>query len=455
MTRLNKFIPSKAFALTILSVAIPLMLQQLITTSVNLIDNLMVGQLGDYAIGAVSSVNRFYIISTFSTNGVLAACAIYIAQYFGAENEEKMKETFRFSIWIAILFGFVFMGIGYLGASSIMHYFTPYEEVISLGTQYLKIICFGFIPLAISSAIATSMRSIGKTKTPMYISAVAVILNTLLNYCLIFGHFGFPTLGVIGAAIATLLARIVEVVIYIVVTIRRKYPFTSALKYCLHIPTSLVKRIMIKAAPLAFNEVLWSFGTATLFKFYSTRGVEVMSGYSISTTISDIFFILAAGMAAATTILISQPLGANRLEEARDNAYKIMGFTFCLSILFGCIMMVAANVVPNFYQVSELAKQSATAYLQVMSVLFWIYLLNAQCYFILRAGGDTKSTLMMDAGYMWTVNMPIVFAFTYYSNVSFIVLYMIGQTTDVIKLVIAYRFVKKEKWVVNLAHHHE
>lgn len=453
--RLHKFMADKAFAKLILAVAIPLMLQQLITSSVNLIDNLMVGQLGDFSIGGVAAVNRFYIIATYGTNGVLAACAIFLAQFYGANNKTKMQETFRFAVIISLVFGLVFFSIALLFPTQIVSYFTPDPGIIDVGVRYIQIAAYTYIPLAISLAIGCSLRSVGKTKTPMYISAIAVLINTILNYCLIFGHFGFPKLGVEGAAIATLIARIVEVILYIYVIVRNDYPFVSPFKKMLKIPWNLSKRILVKALPLGLNEVMWSFGIATLFKFYSTRGIEVMSGYSIATTISDIFFVLFAGMAAATTVLISQPLGANKLDEARSNAYRIMGFSFLLSIVFGIMMFGASFIAPHFYNVSMEAKDSSVMFLRIMSLLFWIYMSNAQCYFILRAGGDTRSTLFMDAGFMWLVNLPIVGFITYFTDFNVIILYVIGQSTDFLKLAIAYRLVSKEKWVNNLAHHHD
>lgn len=448
--RFSKFFGTRQFYKLALAVAVPLMMQQLITSSVNLVDNLMVGQLGDAALGGVAAVNRFYIIATYGTNGVLAAAAIFIAQFFGARDEERMKQSFRFSILSAYAIMIPFFILGILAPEGIVHFFTSDPVIIQLGSAYMRIAAFTFLPMALSLGISSAMRAVGETKIPLVISAGAVLTNTVLNYCLIFGNFGFPRLGVEGAAIATLIARVLEAAVLLIVLSKLGLPFKTKLSQLFHVSGQLARSILIKAAPLALNEVMWSLGMATLFKFYATRGPEVMSGYSIANTIGDIFFVLFGGMAAATTVLVSQPLGANKLDEARDHGYQLLGFSVMLSLLFAVLMFGSSFVVPHFYQVSPTAKQVAVDVLRIMSVMFWIYMGNTQCYFILRAGGDTRSTLFMDSGYMWTVNIPLICCFTYFTGVDILVLYVIGQMTDILKLVIAYSLVRKEKWVVNL-----
>ena len=177
------------------------MMQQLITSSVNLVDNLMVGQLGDAALGGVAAVNRFYIIATYGTNGVLAAAAIFIAQFFGAQDHERMKQSFRFSILSAYAIMIPFFLLGFLVPEGIVRFFTSDPAIVQLGAAYMRIAAFTFLPMALSLGISSAMRAVGETKIPLVISAGAVLINTFLNYCLIFGNFGFPRLGVEGAAV--------------------------------------------------------------------------------------------------------------------------------------------------------------------------------------------------------------------------------------------------------------
>lgn len=449
----SKYIGNKAFMRTAMLVGIPLMIQQLITGSVNLIDNLMVGQLGDAAIGGVAAVNRFYMIAQFGANGIVAAGTIFIAQYYGAGNNVKMKESFRFVVTTAVLIMTIFFILVFSFPEVILSFFTTDATIIKTGAMYARLVSFSYIPIALTLSMSGAMRSIGETKMPLIASATAVIINTILNYCLIFGKFGFPQLGIRGAAYATLVARIIEMMILIYFLNKYEFAFKTKIKDIFHIPTSLSKKIMIKAAPLATNEILWSAGMATLFKFYSTRGPEVMSGFSIASTIGDIFFVLFGGMAAASTVLISQPLGANKLDEAKQHGYQLIGFSFVLSFIFSSLMFCASFYIPSLYKnVSVDALAIAENMLRIQSFMFAIYVLNTQNYFILRAGGDTKSTLILDSVFMWLINVPVVGLLAYYSPLGIYGLYLAGQSTDFVKLIFGYVLVKKENWVKNLTH---
>lgn len=449
-TGIKKFFGDMKFYKLVIIVAFPLMLQQLATNSVNLLDNLMIGQLGDAALGGVAAVNRFYMISIFATNGVLAASSIYIAQFFGAQDEEHMKQSFRFALLSAYLFGIVSFLLGIFFPRQIVSFFTQDVLVIEQGIDYMRIAAWTFLFMALSLSISTGMRSIGESHIPLRISVAAVLINGVLNYILIFGHLGLPAMGVEGAAYATLIARIIEAGVFLYTVINRHFPFVTAIKDLFKMSKRLVRAIIIKASPLALNEILWSSGMAILFKFYATRGSQVLSAYSITSTISDLFFVLFGGMAVASTVLISQPLGANKLEEARSNAYKLIGFSLMVSFIFGFMMFVSSFFIPGFYNISAEANAIATTMLRIMSGMFWIYTINTECYFILRAGGDTKSTLIMDSLYMWCVNLPIVGAFCYLTSAPILVLYLIGQSTDILKMVFSFHLVKKERWVVNL-----
>ncbi len=448
--RYSKFIGPKQFYKDVLKIAVPLMLQQLITSSVNLIDNLMVGQLGDASLGGVAATNRFYMIAFFATFGILAAAGIFIAQYFGAKDEEHMKQSFRFSILSAYLVILPFFFLGFLRPQWGIQYFTSDAGIVSEGIRYMTVASFSLLPLGPVLAMTSAMRSIGETKIPLYAGIVSVLTNAFFNYILIFGHFGFPAMGVVGAAYATVIARLVEVSILLVVMKVKSFAFSTKISELLHISKLIIRNVSVKAAPLALNEFFWASGMATLFKFYATRGPEVISGMSIAGTTADLFFTLFGGMAVASTVMISQPLGANDLETGRANGYRMLGFSVFLAMCFALMMFGASFVVPHFYNVSSEARMISQNILRIMSVMFWIYMGTAQCYFILRAGGDTKSTFLMDSGFMWFVNIPVVFAFAYLTDFPIFVVYIAGQSTDFLKLSFSYWLVKKEKWVVNL-----
>jgi len=455
MINLEKIKTNKTFYLHVLSLAVPFMLQQLIGSSVNLLDNLMVGQLGDAAIAGVASANRFYLIATFAIFGLSGASSIFIAQYFGAKDEEHIKQSFRFSLIAAYGLIFPFLLIGTFYPVFIIGLFTKDPAVIASGSLYLKIAIWTYIPMTFSMTVGNAMRSVGETKIPLYTSMVAIVTNLIFNYILIFGHFGFPKMGVQGAALATIIARVLEVIVIAVILQKKHFVFNTKIRDLFHISPKLLKAITLKAIPLTTNEIFWSTGMSVLFKFYSTRGTEVMAGMSISGTVADLFFTLFGGMTVATTVVISQALGANRLDEARKDAYKLLHFSQGLAVFMGLLMFTVSFIVPQWYDVSVTSRHTAETFLRIQSAMFWLYMSNAQIFFTLRAGGDTKSTLLMDAVFMWTVNLPAVGLVTYLTNWNVYAIYLVGQSTDFLKFAFAYSLLKREKWVKNLAHVHE
>jgi putative MATE family efflux protein len=448
---LLKLKENKEFYKLILAIAVPFMLQQLITSSVNLLDNLMVGQLGDANIAGVAAANRFYFVAIFSIFGVNGAAAIFLAQFFGAQKREGVQQAFRFNLLASYLIVIPFVVIGLWHPEWIIRLFSRDVEVVNQGAIYLRMATFSYIPFTFSMVVSNAMRSLGETKIPLYISIVSVLSNAFLNYGLILGNFGFPALGVLGAAIATVASRVIEFIAYIVVLKTRSFYFETRWFDVFQIPRKLLRAMIIKAIPLTINEILWASGMAMLFSFYSTRGKEVMAGISISGSVADLFFTLFGGMAVATTVVISQALGANKLDEARRDAYRLIRFSMVLALFFGTLMMASSFFVPSWYRVSDESKLVATNLLRIMAVMFWIYMHNGQSFFILRAGGDTRSTLLMDSGFMWAVNLPVVGLMAYLTNYNVFVLYLAGQSTDLLKYWLARRLIRKEGWVQNLA----
>ncbi len=339
-------------------IIIPVMLQQLIVTSVNLIDNLMVGQLGDVSLSGVNAANRFYMVESMVIFGIIGSCMIFLSQFYGSNNYQKVKETFRFAIVSAFSVVVLFFVFSFFYSQNVIGYFSNDIRVISAGASYLHLASISFLPVAFSFVFSFSMRSLGETKIPLFISILAVSSNALFNYLLIFGNFNFPTLGIEGAAYATVIARFIELFAYLFVIKHNDFCFKTSIFDLFNISKDLIKKIITKAIPLVTNEFLWSFGMATLVKFYGTRGVVALTGQTIAQTTSDIFYILFSGMAVATTIMVGQKLGANQLEEAKDNAYKLFKFSIGLSLIFGALLFMSSYIVPNFYNVSEESKHS-------------------------------------------------------------------------------------------------
>lgn len=434
--------------------AFPLLLQQLISNSVTLIINLMIGGLGDASLAGVAAVNRFFMIATYGTNGAIAASSVFIAQFYGANNQTRMKQAFRFAllvssgVMIAVIVPMVIF------PRHIINFIVSDGAVVQEGLKYVTIAALSFIPNMIALPIIAAMRATGDTKTPLHAAILSFISNIFFNVMLIYGNFGFPQLGIVGGAISLLIARSLELGFLSYALKFGTYSFKFAIKTLFEIPKDLINSMLRKIIPLTANEILWAIGLAILLKFYASRGADVLSGYSIASTVSDLFFTMNAGMAVCCTILVAQPLGANKLDLAKQNGYHILGFAVLMSLFFASMMFSSSFFVPYLYTVSAESTQIAVSFLRIMSGFFIIYILNNTCYCILRAGGDMISTMILDSGHMWGVNLIAVGLAANFTTLPIIPLYIIGQSTDIVKLAIAFYLVRREKWVTSLAMHH-
>lgn len=445
----------RVFRRAVLSIAVPSMLQQLITSFVNLLDNLMIGQLSTHAIAAVAAANRFFVIGFFAVVGITSAATIYIAQFHGANNVEGERQSFRYmllSAWVVFL---PFFCAAQLFPRQIIGFFNHDPGLVEPALDYIPIAALSFLPQLVSYSCQNSMRALGHTRLPLVITISTVFMNAIWNWILIFGHLGFPALGVTGAALGTLIARIVELAVTLLAMRLNHFSFSTRIRDLFKLRLTLVRAITRRGLPLCLNEIGYFFGIALLFRFYATRGTDTMAALTISGTTSDLFSVLFGGMAAATTVIVSQPLGRGHLEEARSNAYRIQRFSTRLAALFGVLLFGASFITPQLYNVEPHVRGLATQLIRIVSFMYWIYMANSQTFYILRAGGDTRSTLILDTGYMFAVNISVVSAVTYLTEAPIQLLYLIGQLTDLFKLILSRRFLRRETWLKNLAAEHE
>ena len=446
----NSYALDRDFVRKVSYIAIPMMLQQLITSSVNLVDNIMVGQLGGYAIGGVAAANRFFMLGLAAIMGVSNGASVFLAQFYGGERYKKVQESFRLAIVAVLTLILPLVIFSLFFPDQIIRFFNKDPGLLVPGRAYIPFVGVALIPQCLSYLIQSAMRALGDTRRPLRISIVTVCTNVVLNYLLIFGHLGLPRLGVTGAAIGTLIARLVELILSISVICNLDYCFTTKLRDLFKIPKDLAKEIIRKSLPLTINELLYGSAMAMLFKLYATRGTDVMAAMTILSTNSDLFFIIYSGMTDATFVVVSQPLGANRLEEARANGYRMIKFSAYISFFFATLMYISSYIVPDFYRVAPEVKHMAAIFVRIYAVFYLVYTINVQCFYTMRSGGDIKSSMIMDSGYFWLVNIPIVALAAYLTDWSIYGVFLIGQLVDIIKMFLALYLVKRERWVKNV-----
>lgn len=447
----EKYIGDSAFYKRTLKLALPLMLQGLLVSLAGLLDNLMVSGLGDSFLSGVAASNRFFIIYNFGVLGVTVASGVFIGQYLGAHNKGKMQESFRASIILAYLIALPFFILILFFPNLVLSFFTSDSAIIAAGTDYYRAIVYSIMPLTLSLAISGAIRSTGDTISPIYASIVGVVVNVVFNFLLINGAFGFPKLGVFGAGMATLISRFVELALLLMILKVRQYDFNTKVKDIFKIDKKLFSLISKNAFNTGMNEIMWASSMAVLMKFYATRGPAAMSAYAVAGSISDLFFVLFNGMSAATTVLVAHHLGANEYDKAKLNANRLIFFSVMLAILLGMVLIIISGFVPLIYKdISSEAQMISVQLLRVIGSLFWVFMYNVQILFMLRAGGDSLSAFIMDSGFMWLVNIPIVGFFTYFTNIPIVLLYIIGQATDLIKLTVSTIVYRRENWVKNV-----
>ena len=454
----SKLIGSKEFYKTALALAIPIMIQNGITNFVSLLDNIMIGQIGTEAMSGVSIINQILNVFNIGMFGLVSGAGIFGAQFYGSNNEDGFKQTMRFKvvsgIFISFLVILLFLLKGEFLISLFLHDSNPVliQKTMDAANSYLGIMMVQMIPYALIQAYASSLRERGETLLPMLSGLISVVVNMMLNYVLIFGKLGLPVLGVKGAAIATVVARFTELLVVVIWTHTRKefQTFTKDLYSAFTIKKSLVIQISITGFPLLLNEGLWAGGMAVIMGGYSIRGLDTVAAFNISTTLSNLFNIVFIALGSAISILVGQQLGAEKFEEAKDTAQKLIFFSTVSCILVGLVMIAFAPFFPLIYNTTPQVQKLATNFLIVASIFMPSYSFMNATYFTIRSGGKTLITFLFDSLFVWVVSIPLCFCLTKYTALSITVIYFLCQASELIKCAIGYVLVKKGIWIQNL-----
>lgn len=457
---MKKYIGDKKFYKTVFAVALPIMLQNGITQFVNLLDNIMVGQVGTEQMSGVAIVNQLLFVFNLCVFGAVSGAGIFTAQYYGKGNEEGVRQTFRFKFLFCIFFAL--FGVAVLGLFNEQLIGLYLNEgsaegdlalTLSYGKDYLWIMLIGLLPFVVTQTYGSTLRETEKTVLPMTAGFIAVGLNCIGNYILIFGNFGAPALGVRGAAISTVASRFLEVGI-LVVTVwakRQRYPFiVKAYRHLFRIEKKLVSDIFRKGMILLVNEAFWAGGISALAQCYSQRGLAVVAGYNISSTVTNVFNISYMALGTSIGIIVGKYLGARDFERAVDEDRKLIAFSVLVGVLMGAVMAAFSSFFPNIYNTTEEAKEIARQFMLVTACMMPIYSFQNACYFTLRSGGKTFITFLYDSAFIWTFGFPVVLLLVRLTTLPILHIYLVVCAMDVIKSVFGYILLKKRIWLNQL-----
>lgn len=455
----RRFVGDRAFYTMVLTIAVPIVVQNAITNFVSLLDNIMVGQIGTEQMSGVAIGNQLLFVYMLCIFGGYSGAGIFTAQYHGKGDNEGIRYTMRFKlllgagltaaagavllVWDAPLIG-LFLHTGSDGGNLAL--------TLSSGREYLAVMLFGLLPFALTQVYTSTLREVGETMLPMKAGIAAVLVNLFFNWVLIYGNLGAPALGVTGAAIATVFSRFVECAIVVAWSHAHahRFPFLHGVWRGLHIPAPLTADIVRRGMPLLLNEGLWSFGLTAVTQCYSTRGLAVVAALNISSTIVNLFNVIYMSLGNAVGIVVGKLLGQGKTHEAVDTDRKMIAFGVALCLVIGSLMAAASPLFPLLYNTTREVRVLASYFIRLAGLLMPMYSFLHCAYFTLRSGGKTGVTFLFDCVFMCVVNLPLAYCLAHFTGLPIRPFYLICQLVDLVKCVVGYILVKKGIWIHNI-----
>ena len=398
-----------AFYKLLITISIPIVIQNLISSSLNLVDNVMIGQLGETYIAATGLANQIYFIMTLILFGGNSGISIYIAQYWGKKETDKIKSVLSIGLIFALFVSTIFFIIGFVFPTQTLALMSKDTAVVSLGASYMRIVSLSYIITAISFAFGFSSRSVGHPKLPMTAAVVSLMINTVLNYILIFGKFGFPVMGIEGAAIATLIARVVEFII-IIGGIYKTIPVLAvSFKNFFTISSDLVKKVGKTAFPVILNEGFWSLGMTAYALVYARIGTEAVAAVMITNTVNNLFMVVGFGLGNASSVMLGNTLGAGEIDKAIDYNKKFLALSIIGGVIVGALIMaIGPFLVRNLYQLTPESYDITLKTLFILALFMSFKFYNTIIVIgTLRSGGDTVYSMAMEITSVWLIGVPL------------------------------------------------
>ncbi|WP_313342649.1 MATE family efflux transporter [Sedimentibacter sp.] len=443
---------NNVFLSTLLVIAIPVVIQNILSIGLNMIDTIMVSKLGENAISAVGLGNRIYFIFTTICFGIYSGASIFIAQYWGVRDTENIRKVFGIDIIIGSILSILFSIVVFFFREQIMRIFIDDPVVIELGGRYLKIVAFSYFFTAISFAYSFNSRAIHRLKMPVTINAIALCINTFFNWVLITGNLGFNAYGVNGAAIATFIARIFEFTALIFLIYKDKnHPLAGTIKDFISWDKSMLKKVLNTSFPVILSETAWSVGTSVYFIAYGFMGSYAIAVVQIAFNISDFFQTIFFGLGNASAVMIGNELGKNNLDNAFDYSQKFVKITLFLSVIFASLLFVSRGFIIKYFNLEPITSEFLNKTLVVYSLYFtpkmFTYLFICG---ILRAGGDTKFCMIVDIISIWFIGVPLSFISVLLFKLPIHYVIAIVFSEELIKAIVVINRYRSKKWLNNL-----
>lgn len=443
---------NKRFYKLLVSLCIPIIIQNLISTSVNIIDTVMISSLGEASVASIGVANQYFFLFNMTLSGLTGGAGLFISQFFGKNDANNIKKVTGLNVLLGIILGLLFFIPAFIFPKFIIHFFSYDPEVVKLCIQYFSIIAFCYPLIAVSTVFSMGSRSVRNPKLGMICSAVALISNIILNYGLIFGNLGLPALGVRGAAIATVIARFIEFSLLIgyVYIVKKDYVLKFNISNLKSIDKQFINTFFEKSTPILLNDSGWAIGTVLYSVAYAKAGTSAIAASQIATSTGNFFIMTAVCVAIGASIMLGNELGADNKEVAIDYAKKFSKIVFVVGTLFGLILILNIPVLLKMFSVSDRLAPDIIKIFAIMGLLMGLKSFNTLLIIgILRSGGDTKYSLFLELGCMWLVSLPLTFIFAI-KGAPIYILVLLTYSEEIVKFIFGVPRALSKKWVANI-----
>ncbi|WMM26450.1 MATE family efflux transporter [Tissierella sp. MB52-C2] len=442
----------KKFLKDMLVIAIPIALQNLITSSLNMVDTLMISELGKSSIAAVGLANQLFFFYSLIIFGINSGSSIFISQYWGKKDTENIKRVLGLAVSFSAIAGLLFTIIALFFPETVMRFFIKEPMVVKLGSDYLRVVSLSYIITGISFAYSIASRSIGKANMPMVVAGFSFITNTVFNYLLIFGKFGFPELGVKGAAYGTLIARIVEIVFILYFIYKDIEPLAAKLSELFSWTKDFIKRYLRTISPVIINEALWALGQVMYSAAYARIGEDATAAVQVSSTIQNVFFVLVRGLANACTVMVGNKIGAGDEEESYDYAIQFLIMSTLAGLILGGVLALTPDLTLKLFRNLDSDVYNLSRKLIIIGGMFYfIRTFNSTLIVgVLRGGGDTNFSMYLEMGAVWLIGVPLAFMGVLLFKMPVYIVFILVSFEEIVKAVIGFPRVKSKKWIRNI-----
>ncbi|NLM52917.1 MAG: MATE family efflux transporter [Firmicutes bacterium] len=445
---MNVLVKDREFYQRVLQIGVPIMIQNFLGQFLNMVDTIMVGRLGETEIAAVGIANQYFFFFHMVLIGICSGCGIFIAQYWGKRDTVNIKRILGLGLSSVTVIALLFIAVGLSNPRMIIAIFNKETLILELGSQYLRIILLGYLFTAITFMFQSALRSIGNTVLPMFISVVGLVCNIVLNYALIFGNLGMPAFGVQGAAIATVIARIVETVGLILAVYLGKEVIAASMKEMLDFTLAYVRDVFKTVTPVVLNDICWGLASIVYVAVYGRMGSQAVAAVQIGNTVNNLFMIVIFGLSAAASVMIGNSIGAGQVELSKEYARKSIILSVLAGVTLGASLAVASPFIIRLFNISAAVAYSTQIILYMMAAILAVRMV---CIIlitgVLRGGGDARQALIIEGFTMWFIGVPLTLLGAFVFRFPIHLVYAMAMIEEIVKCILASIRVRSGRWM--------